>query len=578
MKFKTLKRLLNYLSHYRFLMSLVIVCALLSNLSAVIGPMLTGKAIDNIVSVGNVNFAKVLKIMAILGGIYLASFFFQWFLSIFSNGIANGTVKDIREAVFNKISTLPLRYFDQNPHGDIVNRLTNDIDAIAEGLIQGITQLFSGVVTLLGSLFFMFKISPMITLVVLVMTPVSFVVSGFIAKMSSRMFRDQSKTLGELNGYITEIIGNQKIVKAFHYESQTQAKFEEINGRLYDSGRKAQYYSSLTNPTTRYINHISYILCGVIGGLLALAGKLSIGDVSSFLIYATQFSKPINEITSISTQIQGAIASADRVFAVLDEEEEPYQPASTPVMEHPQGQISFQGVNFGYKRNVPLIKDLNLEIKAGSTVAIVGPTGAGKTTLVNLLMRFYDVNQGGIFIDGQNIQSVTRDSLRRSFGMVLQESWLFSGTVRENLAYGRPDATQEEIEAAAKAAYAHDFIKMLPQGYDTLITEEGGNLSQGQKQLLTIARIMLMNPPMLILDEATSSIDTLTEARVQKAFAKLMEGRTSFVIAHRLSTIREADVILVMKEGNIIETGTHESLLNQGGFYAKLYYSQYQAS
>jgi len=334
----------------------------------------------------------------------------------------------------------------------------------------------------------------------------------------------------------------------------------------------------LTNPATRFINNISYILCGVIGGILALAARLSIGDVSSFLIYATQFSKPINEITSISTQIQAAISSADRVFAVLDEEEEPYQSQSIPGMGQPQGQVAFKEVGFGYCKAVPLIKDLNLEIKAGSTVAIVGPTGAGKTTLVNLLMGFYDVDQGEILIDGQNIQSVTRDSLRRSFGMVLQESWLFSGTIRENLAYGRPEATHEEVEKAAKAAYAHEFINMLPQGYDTVITEEGENLSQGQKQLLTIARIMLMNPAMLILDEATSSIDTLTEARVQKAFAKLMRGRTSFVIAHRLSTIREADLILVMKDGNIIETGTHEGLLGQGGFYAKLYHSQYQVS
>ena len=575
MKNKILWRILKYVKRYKGYLFAAIIFALVSNVLAIVAPLYTGRAIDHIIAKGKVDFSSIYKIIILLAVIYGISALFQWLLSIFTSIISNGTVRDIRQQAFDKINTLPLKYYDQKAHGDIISRLTNDMDSISEGLLQGITQLFSGVVTLVGSLIFMLSLSPIITLVVVLMTPLCFWISSFIARRSSKMFREQSKTLGELNGYIEEIIGNEKIVKAFSFEKRSQDTFKEINSRLYECGRKAQFYSSLTNPATRFVNNISYILSGIIGALVAIAGGLTIGKISSFLIYSTQFSKPINDITSVTTQLQAAIASAERVFAILDESSESMEGNDKLVFNNAKGRVKFNKVGFSYKSDVPLIQNLNLEVKQGNTIAIVGPTGAGKTTLVNLLMRFYEVDDGKIYIDDVDIQSMTRDSLRKSFGMVLQESWLFSGTIKENIAYGKPKATMEEIVSASKSAYAHSFIKRLPQGYDTLIAEDGGNLSQGQKQLLTIARVMLMNPSMLILDEATSSIDTLTEARIQKAFKNLMNGRTSFVIAHRLSTIREADLILVMENGRIIETGNHAELINQGGFYAKLYNSQY---
>ncbi|WP_160673238.1 ABC transporter ATP-binding protein [Clostridium sp. C8-1-8] len=575
MKNKTLFRLLGYVKKYRIQLVLVIIFAITSNILTIIAPFFTGKAIDFMVKKGQVNFPQILKVVVFLAVIYGLSAILQWFLSIFTNVISNRTVRDIREELFEKLNTLPLKYYDGKAHGDTISRFTNDIDAISEGLLQGITQLFSGVVTFLGSLIFMIILSPVITLVVVVMTPLCFLLSSFIAKNSKKMFREQSKTLGELNGYIEEIIGNQKIVKAFNYEERSQESFKEINERLYQCGQKAQFYSSLTNPGTRYINNLTYILSGIIGALVSVAGGLSIGKISSFLIYSNQFAKPINDITSIATQLQSAMASAERVFAVLDEESEASEETKDNIEHDGAGAVRFENVSFSYKKEKPLIEGLTMDIKPGSTVAIVGPTGAGKTTLVNLLMRFYEISDGRIFIDEKDTRDSTRESVRSSFGMVLQESWLFAGTIRDNIAYGRRDATEEEIIRASKAAYAHSFIKRLPNGYDTMITEDGGNLSQGQRQLLTIARVMLMNPSMLILDEATSSIDTLTEVRIQKAFLTLMKGKTSFVIAHRLSTIREADLILVMNNGKIIEQGNHEQLLDAKGFYANLYNSQY---
>ncbi|GKU25541.1 ABC transporter ATP-binding protein [Clostridium folliculivorans] len=575
MKNETLIRVLRYVKRYRIQLILVIAFALASNILSIVAPFFTGKAIDYMVDKGQVNFSAILKIVVLLSIIYGLSAVLQWFLSIFTNVISNRTVKDIRDELFEKLNTMPLKYYDSKAHGDIISRFTNDIDAISEGLLQGITQLFSGIITFVGSLIFMIDLSPVITLVVVVMTPLCFLLSSFIAKNSKKMFREQSKTLGELNGYIEEVIGNQKIVKAFNYEERSEKAFKEINGRLYECGRRAQFFSSLTNPGTRYINNITYILSGIIGAIVSVAGGFSIGKISSFLIYSNQFAKPINDITSITTQLQSAMASAERVFAILDEQGESLEQNNQSINKSVEGKVEFENVSFAYKKDRPLIEGLSMNIKPGSTVAIVGPTGAGKTTLVNLLMRFYEIDKGKISIDGKDIKEVSKESLRSSFGMVLQESWLFAGTIRENIAYGKPDATDEAIINASKAAYAHSFIKRLPKGYDTLITEDGANLSQGQRQLLTIARVMLMNPSMLILDEATSSIDTLTEARIQKAFLSLMKGRTSFVIAHRLSTIREADLILVMKDGKIIEQGSHGELLIKNGFYAKLYNSQY---
>ena len=578
MKNKTLSRLLKYMTKYKTNMILALIFALISNILIIIGPLLVGKGIDNIVSEGTVNFNHLFKVIIILGVVYVVSAIFLWLFSIIANIISFRTVQDIRKEAFDKISTFPLKYFDDNLRGDVISKLTNDIDAISDGLFQGITQFYPGIVVITGSLIIMLMLNVKITLVILIMTVPCFFITSFITNRSNNMFKEQQKTLGELNGYTEEIIGNQKIVKAFSYEQPSQKIFQEINGRLYICGRLAQLYSSLTNPSIRYINNISYILVGVVGGISAAAGHLSIGVISSFLTYSTQFSQPINNMTSVATQFQAALASAERVFAILDGKSESQEKQNTPTLKAGSGRISFNNVSFSYKKDVPLIKDFNFDVKPGNTVAIVGPTGAGKTTMVNLLMRFYEITGGAIFVDETNIKEVTRDSVRNSFGMVLQDTWLFSGTIRENIAYGMPDATLDEIETAAKAAHIHSFIKRLPMGYDTIITEAQGNFSQGQRQLLTIARVMLINPPMLILDEATSSIDTRTEMKIQKAFQSMMKGRTSFIIAHRLSTIREADVILVMNNGEIIESGNHKELVAKGGFYSKLYDSQFENS
>lgn len=569
---KTLSKLNSYIAGNRKYLILVIISALLANIFMLVAPYISGRAIDFIKGENNVDFPMVAKFIGILFAVYVLNALFTWGMTVFTNALSNHSIEKMRKDAFGKISKLPLKFFDGHSHGDIISRLTNDIDAVSEGLLQGITQLFSGIVTVVGSLVLMFLLDWRITLCVIVITIICIFVSKAIATNSGKMFRLQAQTIGELNGYVSETVGNLKVVKAFGYEDKSSEVFGEINSRLYDCGQKAQFYSSLVNPTTRYINNLAYISVGVLGGLAALAGHLSVGIISSFLIYATQFARPINDMTSILTQLQSAQAAAARIFA-LGEIEPETPDEDRPELEVKNGEVMFKDVDFSYNKDKELIKDLNIAAKPGQRVAIVGPTGAGKTTIVNLLMNFYGVDKGTIFVDGQAIDSVQRDSLRKNFGMVLQDTWLFAGTVKENIAYGKEGATDEEIINAAKAASAHGFIKRLPSGYDTMITEDGGNLSSGQKQLLTIARAMLSDPKILILDEATSNVDTMTEQRIQKAFLKMMEGRTSFIIAHRLSTIREADLILVMDKGRIIEQGTHNELLAKNGFYTKLYNS-----
>lgn len=575
-KNKTLKRLYSYIVKYKMQVICSVIAAVLGNVLVIIGPYIVGKGIDKIVGKGQVDFNAILRIIVIVVALYVTSALFQWALQVLTSIIANRTIEDIRKDAFEKLTRMPLKFYDVNAHGEIMTRLTTDLEFVSEGLYQGITQFVSGIVSIVGSLIFMAILSPAITLVVVLMTPVCFKIASFITKSSNKMFKEQSKTIGELNGYIEEVIDSQKVVKAFGYEERSQEKFSEINQRLYKCGRWAQFYSSLVNPSTRLVNNITYVLLGITGGLSAIAGRLTIGNISSFLTYSTQFSQPINNITSVATQLQAAVASAERVFKVLDEEEEVPEAKDLAILDNTNGRVSFNNVSFSYTKDRPLINNFDLEVQSGSRIAIVGPTGAGKTTLVNLLMRFYEVDDGKIFVDGIDTKKVTKDSLRKSFGMVLQDTWLFSGTIRDNITYGKPDATEDQIIAAAKAANAHSFIKRLAKGYDTLITEGGGNLSQGQKQLLTIARVMLALPSMLILDEATSSVDTRTEANIQKAFDRMMKGRTSFVIAHRLSTIKEADLILVLNNGQIVEQGNHEELLHKNGFYSKLYYSQYE--
>ena len=569
---KTLSKLNSYIAGNRKYLILVIISALLANIFMLVAPYISGRAIDFIKGENNVDFPMVAKFIGILFAVYVLNALFTWGMTVFTNALSNHSIEKMRKDAFGKISKLPLKFFDGHSHGDIISRLTNDIDAVSEGLLQGITQLLSGIVTVVGSLVLMFLLDWRITLCVIVITIICIFVSKAIATNSGKMFRLQAQTIGELNGYVSETVGNLKVVKAFGYEDKSSEVFGEINSRLYDCGQKAQFYSSLVNPTTRYINNLAYISVGVLGGFAALAGHLSVGIISSFLIYATQFARPINDMTSILTQLQSAQAAAARIFA-LGEIEPETPDEDRPELEVKNGEVMFKDVDFSYNKDKELIKDLNIVAKQGQRVAIVGPTGAGKTTIVNLLMNFYGVDKGTIFVDGQAIDSVQRDSLRKNFGMVLQDTWLFAGTVKENIAYGKEGATDEEIINAAKAASAHGFIKRLPNGYDTMITEDGGNLSSGQKQLLTIARAMLSDPKILILDEATSNVDTMTEQRIQKAFLKMMEGRTSFIIAHRLSTIREADLILVMDKGRIIEQGTHNELLAKNGFYTKLYNS-----
>lgn len=573
---KILARLLGYTKPYWAYLVGAFVFALCSVVFTLLGPVLVGDAIDLIAGPGLVDFAGVTRTLLLLVGTIALGALFQFFMARCTNAVAYRTARDLRVQTFRHINACPLKYIDGTAHGDLVSRLINDVDAVSDGLLQGTTQLFTGVATIVGTLVFMLSLNTAIALVVVLITPLSLFVAALIARLSHRMFREQSATQGELGGYIEEMVGNQKVVAAFRYEQRSQEGFDAINARLQKSGVKAQFYSSLSNPSTRFVNGIVYTAVGVIGAINALSGGgMTIGQISCFLSYANQYTKPFNEITAILTQIQSAFASARRLFAVLDQPLETPDPADAVSIAQCDGRVELSHVDFSYLPEQRLIEDLNLLALPGQKIAIVGPTGCGKTTVINLLMRFYDVTKGEITVEGVNIQRIPRDNLRSLYGMVLQETWLYSGTVRENIAYGRPGASEEEIIAAAKAAHAHSFIKRLPQGYDTPISENGGNLSQGQKQLLCIARVMLADPPMLILDEATSSIDTITEVRVQKAFDRLTRGRTSFVVAHRLSTIRGADWILVMRDGHVVEQGRHEDLLAADGFYASLYNSQF---
>ncbi|WP_238919196.1 ABC transporter ATP-binding protein [Clostridium sp. YIM B02555] len=576
MKKSTFSRLIGYVSKYKGYMFASLIFALISNVLITFMPLIVGKAIDHIVTKGEVDFDGLIRTIITLGVIYVISALFTWLFTIVANIVAYNTVKDLRNEALGKISILPLKYFDKNPHGDIISRLTNDMDNVSDGLFQGITQFYPGIITIISSLVLMLSLSFKLTIVIVLMTPLCFLIASFITKRSNKMFKEQQKTLGELNGYIEEIVGNQKVVRLFGYEERAEENFSGINARLYKCGQLAQFYSSLTNPATRFVNNITYILVGLVGGILSVLSGLSVGVISSFLTYSTQFSQPINNITSVATQLQAAIASCERIFSIIDEVPEKADSDNAEKIESCEGNVKFENVSFSYDKKVSLIEDFSVDIKKGSTIAIVGPTGAGKTTMVNLLMRFYDLDKGRITVDGKSVNDLTRNNLRSQFGMVLQDTWLFEGTIRDNIAYGKPNASLEEVENAAKAAFIHSFIKRLPDGYDTMITESGGNLSEGQKQLLTIARVMLIDPPMLILDEATSNVDTRTELKIQNAFLSMMKGRTSFVIAHRLSTIRDADVILVMKNGRIEERGNHDELVNKGGIYTDLYNSQFK--
>ncbi|MBX4265810.1 ABC transporter ATP-binding protein [Clostridium estertheticum] len=571
------KRIIKYMSNSKIYIIFSLLSAIITVILSLIAPLLIGKTIDKMIGKGLVDFSYVFKIIIAIAIVYVIGNIFNWLLIYLTNLIAFSSVNHMRRDLFKKTNKLPLNFFDTNPHGDTISRFVNDIETISDGMIQCLSTLITGVVTIIGAIGFMFYLNPIMTLVVLILSPASYFMARFITKRSQKMFKKQAKILGNLNAYAEEIIDGQKVVKAFNYEDETINKFKDINNDLYSAGVKSQFYGSLSGPTTRVVNNIIYSLIGIIGSFAVIFGKLTIGDISSFLIYATLFSKPLNDITAIFTQIQAAAASAERVFYVLDMEPEIADKKRTINLHNNEGVISFRNVNFGYTPNRPLIKNFNLNVKPGSRVAIVGTTGAGKTTLINLLMRFYEINSGGIFIDGININEISRDSLRCNFGMVLQDTWLFCGTIKENIAYGKPDASEDEIITAAKASGSHSFIRRLPKGYNTIITDAGENLSQGQRQLLTIARVMIANAPMLILDEATSNIDTITELKIQKAFIKMLKGRTSFIIAHRLSTIKESDIILVMDNGNIVQSGTHEELLEKGGQYSQLYNSQFAA-
>ena len=579
---ETLLKVLAYIRPYKFLMALTIIMAAVSVALTLYLPILTGDAVDLLIYIfdpSSLNVASpwpalffILKKMAV---VILLTAVTQWIMNICNNKIVYSIIQDIRKKAFRRLEELPLKYLDAHSHGDIVSRVVADVDQFADGLLIGFTQLFTGVITILGTLLFMLSVNVGITVVVVVITPVSLFVASFIAKKTFSMFKLQSETRGEQTALINEMIGNQKVVQAFNREDETLERFDEINGRLEKCSLRAIFFSSLTNPCTRFVNSLVYTGVGLTGAFAVLRGGLSVGQLTCFLSYANQYTKPFNEISGVITELQNALACAARIFELIEEEPQEPDAEDAMVLENAEGEVNLDHVSFSYVPDKKLIEDLNLSVKPGQRIAIVGPTGCGKTTIINLLMRFYDVDQGSISVDGANIQDITRKSLRTSYGMVLQETWLKRGTIRVNITVGKPDATEEEIIAAAKASHAHSFIRRLPNGYDTVIGEDGGSLSGGQKQLLCITRVMLSLPPMLILDEATSSIDTRTEIKIQKAFATMMEGRTSFIVAHRLSTIQNADVILVMKDGHIIEQGNHEQLLAKGGFYAQLYNSQF---
>lgn len=571
----TLRKVLRYIRRYWGYLGASIILAAVTVALTLYLPILIGQAVDQIVGKGAVDFAGIfviLRKMAVIIGLTAVA---QWIMNACNNKITYNVIRDIRTEAFEKIEKLPLKYLDAHSYGEIVSRVIADVDQFADGLLMGFTQFFTGIVTIFGTLIFMLTISVRITVAVVVITPVSLFVASFIAKKTFSMFKLQSETRGEQTAFIEEMVGNQKVVQAFSHEDEALEKFDEINERLQKYSLRAIFFSSITNPSTRFVNSLVYATVGVVGAFTAIAGGISVGQLSSLLSYANQYTKPFNEISGVITELQNALACAGRVIELIEEDAEVPDAEDAVDLEHANGKVELSHVYFSYVPEQKLIEDFNLSVKPGQRVAIVGPTGCGKTTLINLLMRFYDVNSGTIKVSDIPLQQLTRKSLRDNYGMVLQETWLRSGSIRDNIAMGKPDATDEEIIAAAKASHAHGFIKRLPEGYDTVIAEDGGNLSQGQKQLLCIARVMLCLPPMLILDEATSSIDTRTEIKIQNAFAKMMQGRTSFIVAHRLSTIREADIILVMKDGSIIEQGNHEELLEKNGFYAKLYNSQF---
>lgn len=572
---KTINRVLQLIRPYTYLVVSILILAAVTVAATLYSPILIGKGVDCMVEKGLVSFPDLKLVLLQLAVVTAISAISQWVMSLLTNKMTYKIVDDIRRRVFAHMEILPLRYMDAHQPGDAISRISTDVDQFSDGLLMGFTQLFSGVMTILGTLGFMISIDGRITLIVVLITPLSFFVANFIAKRTFTMFRLQSETRAEMTSLVEEMVGNQKVVKAFAYEKEAEEQFDDINQRLQSCSLKATFFSSITNPSTRFVNGLVYTGVGIFGAFSAIQGRITVGQLSSFLNYANQYTKPFNEISGVVTELQNALACAGRIFHFLDEEPVPENAADAKTLDQVEGRVRFEDVSFSYTSEVPLIEHMNLEVKPGQRVAIVGPTGCGKTTVINLLMRFYDVNKGKITLDGVPIQDLTWESLRSSYGMVLQETWLKAGTIRDNISYGKPDATREEVIEAAKQAHAHSFIKRLPKGYDTVMGEDGGSLSQGQKQLLCIARLMLLKPPVLILDEATSSIDTMTEIRIQKAFQKLMEGRTSFVVAHRLSTIKESDVILVMKDGHILETGKHEELLEKKGFYAQLYQSQF---
>ncbi|MDU4735166.1 MAG: ABC transporter ATP-binding protein [Thomasclavelia ramosa] len=574
MNSKTIKRLLTYCQPYRVILGLIFILSFISVCLTLITPILFGQAIDLLIGIGLVDFSRLFWQLLVIVGVVLAGALVQWILGQLTNKITYNITNDLRDRVFEKIHLLPLKYIDSTPHGDIIGRVINDIDLIAAGLLQSFTSLFTGVATIVGTIIIMCLINLSIAIVVIVLTPLSLLVASLIVKRTHIYFKEQLELRGEMNGYIEEMIGNQRIIKAFNYEQMNEERFKEVNQRMHVSGVKSQFYGALINPTTRIVNSLVYGAVGVFGAISVLNGSFTVGLLSSFLTYANQYTKPFNEISSVMTEMQTALAASQRVFNLLDEPVE--KPVSNPQnVEIMEGNVSLKNVYFSYDPKVSLIENLSLEALPGQTIAIVGKTGCGKTTLINLLMRFYDQNSGSIMVDNVNTLDMERDYLRRMYGMVLQESWIFKGTIKENIAYGKSDATDEQIIAAAKKARVHKFIMKQPEGYDTMIDEDGGNISQGQKQLICIARIMLTKPPMLILDEATSSIDTRTELQIQEAFETMMKGRTTFIVAHRLSTIKNADMILVMDKGHILEQGTHQELLEKQGYYYNLHNSQF---
>lgn len=569
---ETMKRIFKYIRRYWIYLLLSLVLAAFTVIGTLYLPILTGYAVDQMIGAKMVDFDKLFSLLRTMGSVILLTAAAQWCMSLCNNRMTYLVVRDIRKDAFEKIQILPLKYLDNHPTGEVVSKIIADVDQFADGLLMGFTQLFSGVLTILGTLYFMITVNIVVALVVILITPVSLFVAGFIARKTYSMFKAQSETRGEQTALIDEMIGNQKVVQVFSKQDDVAERFAEINDRLENCSLRATFFSSITNPSTRFVNSLVYAGVGISGALAVISGYMSVGQLSAFLSYANQYTKPFNEISGVVTELQNAIACAARVFALIEETPQIPDDADAVSLHYEDGDVELYDVKFSYTEEQKLIEDFNLHVKPGQRVAIVGPTGCGKTTIINLLMRFYDVNEGSIKVMGEDIRHVTRNSLRSSYGMVLQETWLKSGTIMENIRMAKPDATKEEVIEAAKASHAHSFIKRLPQGYDTVIGEDGGALSQGQKQLLCISRVMLAIPPMLILDEATSSIDTRTELKIQNAFAKLMKGKTTFIVAHRLSTIKEADVILVMKDGNIIEQGNHKTLLEKGGFYAQLYH------